>query len=690
MARREGNFGWRPVAAAAFALALATAAPAQVSAPGSEDAFRQVEPVPLPPSAYRAASGAPTAAYWQQKVDYRIAATVDEAARSIAGQAEVTYHNHSPEELRYLWFALDANGHQRGSIAERTRTADPSATVAEDAARALHLQARDGGFSDVSVTDAHGQRLPARIVDTLMKVDLPSPLQPGQSVTLNMSWNVALIETAVIGGRDGYECFGSAASANCILLAGQWFPKALAYSDYDGWHTRFFLGDGEFALEFGDYEVALTVPADHVVAATGELANAAAVLTAEQRQRLARARTSDTPVYIVTPDEAAAAERSHMAGTKTWHFAARNVRDFAFASSRKFIWDAMGVRQPGTASDVVMAMSFFPREASPLWDAESTKAIAKAIEVYGRRVFPYPYPTAQAVNGPVDGMEYPMLTFNDPRPRSDGSVGQVSAAGPKNSLIGINMHEIGHIWFSMIVNSDERRWAWLDEGVNSLVQHLAEKEWDPAFLTRLGGEPKKIIPFMRRTDRRPLMTQADSQNHYFEASYQQAATALAILRTTVLGPDVFDQALLEYGRRWRFRRPTPYDFFRTFEDSSGVDLDWFWRGWFYGTGHVDIALDRIVALPSNATGTTFHRFDFRNVGGIVMPVPLRIEYADGTSEIIRIPAEIWRMNDAQVSWQFASDKPVVGAEVDPARETSDVDTANNRAAIGGVTKKDQR
>jgi hypothetical protein len=733
--------------------AVAGAQPVRQTKGTFEDRFRQLEGEDWPtPTDYRNASGAPGHRYWQQKVDYRIEARLDEAKRSISASETVTYQNNSPDALKFLWLQMDQNIFRRDSIAERTETVSDGGSISVTGVRrAKRFQEWEGGYNDLKVTDAAGTPLPFTIVDTLMRIDLPVPLASGGSVTFNVSWTNPMIETRVIGGRSGYECFTKAGEdGNCIFLGAQWFPRLAVYSDYEGWHNKAFLGDGEFTLEFGDYEVSLTVPADHVVSATGELVNPE-ILSEAQRQRLAQARAAKEPVYIVTPAEALAAEKGRASGTRTWRFRALNVRDFAFGSSRKFVWDAMGVRQADEAQPLVMAMSFYPKEARPLWDAYSTKAIAHTIKVYSEFSFPYPYPTAQSVNGPVGGMEYPMITFNGPRPVKDRKTGQLTyTERAKYGLIGVVIHEIGHIYFPMTVNSDERQWTWMDEGINTFLQFIAEKRWDPDYPTRR-GEPKDIVEYMVSRDQVPLMTHSDSLLQFGNNGYAKPATALVILRETVLGRELFDVAFREYAQRWRFKRPTPYDFFRTMEEVSGVDLDWFWRGWFYSTEHVDIALEKVVkarldtrnpeveepyrkaraeaeprsltvsrnrevpvvkADPSTrdfydevdqftptvkakkeyakaladmdpeeraalAVKDNFYHFTFRNVGGVVMPVILKLDYEDGSSETIRIPAEIWRRNSRQVTWQHVTMKTLKAAEVDPLWETADADRTNN-------------
>lgn len=735
------------------ALAQQSVGPIDQSKGSFEDKFRQFEGEDWPtPTDYRNASGAPGHRYWQQQVDYDIDVSLDEARRTLTGREAVTYTNNSPDALGYLWLLLDQQNYRRDSLAERSRTYNNSETVSVNEIRRIErFQDWEGGFNDLRVTGPDGQAVPFTIVDSMMRIELPRPLPTGQSFAFTIDFTLPLPETNVVGGRSGYECFTKAhEDGNCLFLAAQWFPRLAVYSDYEGWHNSQFLGSGEFTLEFGDYDVSITAPTDHVVAATGELTNPD-ILSAEQRARLDRSRTADEPVYIVTPQEAAAAEaRPARSGTRTWNFSADNVRDFGWASSRKFIWDAMGVEQQSAEHPVVMAMSFYPKEARPLWDAYSTKSIAHTLDVYNQFAFTYPYPTAQSVNGPVGGMEYPMITFNGPRPvrADDGSLTYTERA--KNGLIGVVIHEVGHTYFPMIVNSDERQWTWMDEGLNSFLQYQAQKLWDPAFPSR--GEPRDIVEYMVSEDQVPVMTHSDSLLQFGNNAYAKPATALVILRETVLGRELFDRAFREYSQRWAFKRPTPYDFFRTMEESSGVDLDWFWRGWFYSTDHVDIALEGVTAatlesadpevraraarerfaeepVPTTITNNAgletvierdpatrdfynetdrftvtarerrdaeaaarkadeerraaqgfddnIYRFTFRNVGGLVMPVILKLTYSDGSDETIRIPAEVWRRDSREVVWQHASSKTLTGAEIDPLWETADADRGNN-------------
>ena len=738
---------------ATTALAQQSVGPVDQSRGTFEDRFRQFEGEDWPtPTDYRNASGAPGHRYWQQQVDYDIDVALDEARRTLTGTEQITYRNNAPDALGYLWLLLDQQNYRRDSLAERSRTYTGSDTVSvNEVLRVQRFQEWEGGFNDLKITGPDGQAVPFTIVDSMLRLELPRPLATGESYTFTINFTLPMPETNVVGGRSGYECFTKPGEdGNCIFLAAQWFPRLAVYSDYEGWHNAQFLGSGEFTLEFGDYDVSITVPADHQVSATGALANPD-ILTATQRSRLEQARTADAPVYIVTAAEAAAAEaRPARSGTRTWNFIADNVRDFAFASSRKFVWDAMGVDQDSGEHPVVMAMSFYPKEARPLWDTYSTRAIAHTIDVYNQFAITYPYPTAQSVNGPVGGMEYPMITFNGPRPvrGDDGKLTYTERA--KNGLIGVVIHEVGHIYFPMVINSDERQWTWMDEGLNSSLQYQAQKLWDPDFPSR--GEPRDIVEYMISEDQVPVMTQSDSLLQFGNNAYAKPATALVILRETVLGRELFDRAFREYSARWAFKRPTPYDFFRTMEESSGVDLDWFWRGWFYSTDHVDISLDGVTAarlaaadpevqaradrarfagepVPTTVTNNrgietviqrdpavrdfynetdrftvtatqrrtaataaaradadrlaaqdftdNIYRFTFTNVGGLVMPVILKLTYSDGSDETIRIPAEIWRRNSHQVIWQHVSARTLTGAEIDPLWETADADRANN-------------
>ncbi|OYX66915.1 MAG: aminopeptidase [Sphingomonadales bacterium 32-64-17] len=596
-----------------FLAALAFAGPAaaqgiEQTVGDYEDKFRQLDEVLPTANTYRNASGAPGHEYWQQQADYRIDARLDEAKRRLTGSETIRYTNNSPDSLPWLWLQLDQNIFRRDSIAELTDDFSGTATRAgvDDTPTRLSLRElrrqqsmadNDYGYEIGAVTLGDGRALDHTIVGTMMRVDLPQPLAPGGSVEFSIDWGFQITEQKAVGGRAGYEHFPEdpRSGGNDIFQLAQWFPRMVAYSDYEGWHNKEFLGSGEFTLEFGNYDVSLTVPDDHIVASTGLLQNPEEVLTAAQRQRLEQARTANEPVMVVTQAEAEANERSGASGTRTWRFAAQNVRDFSWASSRKFMWDAQGHQQPGAENEAVMAMSFWPKEGGDLWAKYSTPAVIHTLKVYSRFSFDYPYPVAQSVNGPVGGMEYPMITFNGPRAELQDDGRRTYSLSEKLFLVGVVIHEVGHIYFPMTVNSDERQWTWMDEGLNSFLDSVAGYEWDPE-MPWSGGIARDVIPYMVSNQQQPIMTQSDSVINLGPNAYSKPSAALHILRDTVIGRERFDFAFREYARRWKFKRPTPADFFRTMEEASGTDLDWFWRGWFYTTDHVDIALESVYRL----------------------------------------------------------------------------------------------
>jgi hypothetical protein len=584
-----------PISLAALCLTMSA-----LAAEPFDDKFRQLDELIPTPNTIRNAAGAPGHAYWQQRADYTIRARLDEANRSIWGAETVTYHNNSPDTLSYLWIQLDQNIYKPNSDARMSSTVVSREAWAKarneeegmkfDGMRSI-LESRtfDGGFNITSVKGSEGQPLKFVINKTMMRIDLPQAMKPGSRFSFSVDWNYKINEQKVLGGRSGYEKFDE--DKNDLFEIAQWFPRMAAYYDVYGWQHKQFLGSGEFTLEFGDYDLQLTVPADHIVASTGELQNPDAVLSAAQRERLQQAATSSKPVLIVTQKEAEAAEKSRSSATKTWHFKAKNVRDFAFATSRKFIWDAQGYEKDGTDT---MAMSFYPKEGNPLWEKYSTQAIIHTIEQYNKYSLDYPYPTAISVNGPVGGMEYPMISFNGPRPTKNKKTGELTySKRAKYGLIGVIIHEVGHNYFPMIVNSDERQWTWMDEGLNSFVQYLAEQAWEENY-PQSRGEPRAIVDYMRSRNQVPIMTNSESVIQFGYNAYAKPTTALIILRETVLGRELFDFAFREYAQRWKFKRPTPADFFRTMEDASGTDLDWFWRGWFYTTDAVDVSVDGIT------------------------------------------------------------------------------------------------
>ena len=583
-----------PIGLAALCLSLGA-----IAAEPFDDKFRQLDELLPTPTTIRTASGAPGHAYWQQRADYAIRATLDEGKRAISGTETITYHNNSPDTLSYLWVQLDQNIYKRDSDARMTATVPSRDAWAKargpedgykfDALRSvLEKSTFDGGFKIAAVKDSGGRPLHVVINRTMMRIDLPQPLKPGAKVAFSIDWSYNINEQKVLGGRSGYEKFDE--DKNDLFEIAQWFPRMAAYYDVTGWQHKQFLGTGEFTLEFGDYDVQLTVPADHIVASTGELQNPGDVLTAAQRQRLEQARTATKPVIIATQAEAEAREKTRASGTKTWRFRAKNVRDFAWASSRKFIWDAQGFKKDATN---VLAQSFYPKEGNPLWEKYSTAAVIHTIAEYNKYSFDYPYPVAISVNGPVGGMEYPMISFNGGRPVKDKKTGALTwSKNTKYGLISVIIHEVGHNYFPMIVNSDERQWTWMDEGLNSFLEYLAEQAWEEHY-PQSRGEPRAIVDYMKSTNQVPIMTNSESIAALGYNAYAKPTAALIVLRETVLGRELFDFAFREYAQRWKFKRPTPSDFFRTMEDASGTDLDWFWRGWFYTTDHVDVSVDGI-------------------------------------------------------------------------------------------------
>ncbi|MEZ0611179.1 M1 family metallopeptidase [Fibrella sp. WM1] len=569
--------------------AIAQTAPSTTKA---NTKFEQLGPMLPTPNTFRTAAGAPGKDYFQNRADYDIKVTLDDTQQKLTGTETITYRNNSTDALTYLWLQLDQNTFRPEAT---SRTAQTNSINSDRGASFAQLNALSGknakayGDNITRVTDAAGKALKYTINETMMRIDLPTPLKAGASYSFVIDWNFNIVDARATGARSGYEYFSQ--DGNYIYEMAQWFPRLCAYSDVTGWQNKQFLGQGEFTLIFGNYRVAITAPNDHVVGATGELQNPNQVLTATQLKRWNEAKgkgdkPGENPVSIVTQEEATAAEKGKPTGTKTWVYKADNVRDFAFASSRKFIWDAL---QPNIEGKRVWAMSLYPKEANPLWGQYSTRLIAHTLRSYSRRTIGYPYPVAYSVHGPVGGMEYPMMSFNGARPEADGTY----SVGTKNFLISVVIHEVGHNFFPMIVNSDERQWSWMDEGLNSFLEGLACLEWDPNFPAH-GIDPQYIVDYMKldSTQQVPVMSSSDNipRNTFGPNAYTKPATALNILRETVMGRELFDYAFKEYARRWAFKSPEPADFFRTLEDASGVDLDWFWKGWFFTVQPVDQTL----------------------------------------------------------------------------------------------------
>ncbi|MFT4994779.1 MAG: hypothetical protein ACI965_001821 [Paraglaciecola sp.] len=577
-----------------------------------EDKFRQLDEVLPTPNVYRNAAGEPGHQYWQQKVDYQIKVRLDEKKRRIEASETITYKNNSPDTLKYLWLQLDQNKFRNDSLSAMSTnfgglgnrgpaaSAGSSGKPAKLSLSALRRQQfvadHELGYEIKDISSTSGKALRHVIVGTNMRIDLPKPLKPGKTTTFNIDFAFNIVEEDAVSARSGYEHFpdDEREGGNDIFLLAQWFPRLHSYTDYEAWTNKEFIGRGEFTLEFGDYEVEMTVPADHIVSSTGVLQNPKQVLTNTQRKRLKEAEGAERIVFIVTDEEALENEKAGTDKQQTWKFSAKNVRDFAWASSRKFMWDARGYAQGGDEQPLVMAMSFYPKEGGDLWKKYSTESVIQTLEVYSRFSFDYPYPNAQSVNGPVGGMEYPMISFNGPRTELQDDGSRTYSQAEKRFLIGVVIHEVGHNYFPMIVNSDERQWSWMDEGLNSFLDGIAGREWDPT--VPWGVEPRDVVGYMKSSVQVPIMTQSDSVLKLGPNAYTKPAVALNILRETILGRELFDFAFKEYSQRWKFKRPTPSDFFRTMEEASGVDLDWFWRGWFYSTDHVDISLDTIYKL----------------------------------------------------------------------------------------------
>lgn len=723
---------------ALIVLFLLTASAFAQQTPAWQGKFEQLDALLPTPNAYRTGSGAPGAAYWQQRADYVIDVEVNDKTQVLTGRETITYHNNAPEALRFLWLQLDQNIRAPGNLSSKTETgvvvdSVPAGLLNE--VSGINPSDYKGGYNIKSVKDASGKDLPYTINHTMMRIDLPAPLKTGETFVFKVDWSYHEYDRQVFDGRGGYEYFPD--DGNYVYTFAQWFPRMCVFDDYEGWQNKQFLGRGEFALTFGNYRVRITVPADHIVGATGWLQNPEEVLTKEQLARFKRAqKTFDEPVFIVTEKEARQKEKSFSKEKHTWEFKAENVRDFAFASSRKFIWDAMAVK---LGDKTPLAQSLYPKEGNPLWERESTKAVRNTLEFYSERTFDYPYPTAYSVHSANQGMEYPMICFNYGRPGKDGRYSQQTLAG----MINVIIHEVGHNFFPMIVNSDERQWSWMDEGLNTFLDKETMRVRYPQ-LSGTRGTPIGIVPFMKgdKSQMRPIMSTSDNirREEFGPNAYYKPAAALTILRETVMGPELFDAAFKEYAQRWAFKHPKPADFFRTMEDASAVDLDWFWRGWFYTNDNVDVAVSDVkwfqvktkVADPENKNptvktgdlakaandggkaedfsdgpreltltdtpdrfygefrsrvddnairqklaGKNIYEITFTNKGGLVTPLIIEWTYKDGSKEIEKIPAEVWRLNENRITKVFVKDKEVTNIVMDPNFQLADVDVSNN-------------
>jgi hypothetical protein len=739
----------RKIYISVFALLLGSAAFAQNdNNPKSNhgNKFEQLGTILAGPNEYRSASGAPGPKYWQQKADYDISATLDDEKQRLDGVETITYYNNSPDPLSYMWIQLDENQHKKDGESSKFNESKMKDKMNLRELQGIMGHNLDLGDHIVSIKDAEGNPLTYIVNETMMRVELPKTLAPGEKFKFKIAWWYNISDRLTIGGRGGYEYFPE--DKNYLYTMAQWYPRMAVYSDFQGWQNKQFTGSGEFALTFGDFKVHLNVPADHFVGGTGVCSNYAQTLTPAQLKRWEQAQTSKEPVEIVTLGEVKKQMQGHATARKTWELHAENVRDFAWVSSRRVVWDAMATHIDG--GKTVMAMSIYGPEAYPLYRRYSTKLVAHTLKVYSKHTFPYPYPAATSVEA-SNGMEYPMICFNNGRADKDGTYSEAV----KYAMTGVIIHEVGHNFFPMIVNSDERQWTWMDEGLNTFCQFLAEQEWDNKYPSQR-GPAAKIVDYMKlpADQLEPIMTNSENIVRFGPNAYAKPATALNILRETVMGRELFDYAFKTYAHRWAFKHPTPSDFFRTMEDASAVDLDWFWRGWFYGIDPVDISLDsvkyyrldtknpeveggynraqfdknlqhisaqrnkeegikfaveadtalkdfygkydRFAATPLSKQSyqalydalspeekkfyenkNYFYELDLSNKGGCVMPLIIEWTYADGTKEVERISAYIWRKNEKNITKVFAKTKEVKSIKIDPFKETADIDENNN-------------
>ncbi len=728
--------------------------------------FEQLGTILPTPNEYRTASGAPGPKYWQQRADYDIRCELNEPDQRLTGSETISYFNNSPDQLSYLWLQLDENEHSNSKNANYQDNSAMPERASDGALDRFSKSSKpnDFGVNIDKVVDALGKVIPYTVNKTMMRLELPTVLKPGQKFSFRIDWNYRISNRQSEGGRGGYEYFPE--DGNSLYTITQWYPRLCVYSDFQGWQNHQFTGRGEFALTFGNFKVQMTVPADHVVGATGECLNYQQLLTPAQFARWQKAQTAKEPVEVVTLEEAKAAEKQKSKLKKTYIFKADNVRDFAWTSSRKFIWDAMPANVEGKK---VMCMSFYGKEAYGLYRKFSTKAVAHTIKTYSKFTIPFPYPVAQSVEA-SNGMEYPMICFNNGRTQKDGTYSETTKYG----MLGVIIHEVGHNFFPMIINSDERQWTWMDEGLNSFVEYLTEELYDNKFPSKK-GPASSITNYMSlpKDQLEPIMTNSENIVGFGPNAYSKPATGLNILRETIMGRESFDYAFKEYARRWAFKHPTPADLFRTLEDASGEDLDWFWRGWFYSIDACDISIDSVKHFKADFSGapprardsvrmarvdkpqvnafediskvrnrddksiafltdqdTTlrdfywkydrglvqvdtsltavptptlfvaaddsvkakygdkeFYEIRFSNKGGLVMPLIVEWTFADGSKEVDRIPAQVWRKTENSVTKLFMKDKVVTSIKLDPMKETADINESNNSwPKVDTVTK----
>ncbi|HPH85615.1 MAG TPA: M1 family metallopeptidase [Ferruginibacter sp.] len=655
--------------------------------PGSNhgNRFEQLGTILPTPNEYRTASGAPGPKYWQQRCDYDIVCELDEPNRKLNGKETLTYFNNSPDVLTYLWLQLDENQHSsKNNSGYQGSSTMPKTVNEQDIDRMSGKKEKEYGDNIIKVTNAAGVPLKYTINKTMMRVELPQALKPGQQFIFKIEWNYNIIERTKYGGRGGFEYF--AEDGNDLYTMTQWYPRLCVYSDYQGWQNHQFVGSGEFALAFGNFKVAMTVPADHVVMSTGQCQNYPQVLTPAQLGRWQTAQNAKDVTEIVTLDEAKAREKQKSTQKKTWIFKADMVRDFAWGSSRKFVWDAMPAYVEGKK---VMCMSAYGKEAYNLYRTYSTKAVAHTIKTYSKFTIPYPYPVAQSLEA-ANGMEYPMICFNFGRCEKDGTYSE----GTKNGMLGVVIHEVGHNFFPMIINSDERQWTWMDEGLNSFVEYLTEELWDNKFPVGK-GPAYKIVDYMKlpKDQLEPIMTNSENIIQFGPNAYSKPATGLNILRETIMGRELFDYAFKEYARRWAFKHPTPADLFRTMEDASGEDLDWYWRGWFYGTEPCDISLDTVKWAKMDTEVAEPKKSEERT---ITQPVakPVLNNFDDISKVRNREDKNIVFATDADLSlrdfyWRYARGLAKVDSTpfsiTIPASSTTDFTAEEKKQIAGGKT-----
>jgi hypothetical protein len=614
-------------------------------------------PVPLPPpNAIRSPDGAPGAAYWQQRADYTLKATLDTAAKRLTGTEQIRYTNNSPDTLRFVWMQLDQNLFRPGSVGSLLFAAESRfggagfpggfdiASLTQTAAPARPA-VRPANRRHPAPTAAAPAPLRFRVDDTMMYVDLATPIPPGGSTTFDLAYAFNIPEHGADRmGRDG-----------SLYEIAQWYPRMAVYDDIRGWNTDPYLGQGEFYLEYGDIDYEVTLPAGYIVAGSGTLQNPEEVLTATQRSRLAAAVKSDSTMAIVTPEElASGAARPRTDGTLTWRFRAQRVRDVAWAASPEYQWDASGW-------DGILAQAYYRPSADATWK-DAAKMSRYSILEYSTRWYRYAYPQISAVEGPVSGMEYPMVAME-------------ARGDDLPDLYNVVTHEIGHMWYPMMVGSNERRYAWMDEGFNTFINTFSEEDYwkrDDSNVRR--NETRFVTSLDQTPTAQPIMTPANryrNDENLGSLAYVKPSIALLALRNKVLGPEVFDTAFREYTRRWVFKHPQPADFFRTMEEVSGRDLSWFWRGFFFTTAALDQSVETVGPGPDGSTLVTL-----RSLGAAVMPVELGLAFADGTRETVKLPVEIWYGGNRYV-YRVEPGKQVVSARVNPDGRFPDVVPAND-------------